>query len=300
MYKITVFLLLFLSCLPAFAEEDKPGFTDEQLQKLKAAEQEYKDDPEKMRILNQFKQGLGISDESPAETPPAPPPPSPKHITTTGGSMAAANAAYSRGDYETALEQYKAVAASGNAEANAFVGMMYEAGLGTEEPDMAAAQAWYRRAAESEPDDKRYSRLINEKTIESYESEAKIYPGQTRISGKDAAKADIYYNEINQEIKELEDREQADTPPGTLSTYESGGEQYSTDSAVSGVTGKPAAIPLPEHKTARYVRTSGPGSVKFIPEKIAQPRYPRPEMHTDHFHPEKFPRQPDVTAIEKS
>lgn len=55
--------------------------------------------------------------------------------------------AYDRADYQTALRVWLETAESGDAEAQYYVGEIYERGLGTE-PDYAKAAEWYKRAAE--------------------------------------------------------------------------------------------------------------------------------------------------------
>ena len=55
--------------------------------------------------------------------------------------------AYKRGDYATALKEFRPLAARGNADAQAKLGFMYHIGLGVRY-DHAAAVKWYRRAAE--------------------------------------------------------------------------------------------------------------------------------------------------------
>lgn len=57
--------------------------------------------------------------------------------------------AYDRADFATALKVWLPEAQAGNAEAQNYVGQIYERGLGTE-PDYATAAAWYRRAAEQD------------------------------------------------------------------------------------------------------------------------------------------------------
>lgn len=54
---------------------------------------------------------------------------------------------YDRADYRTALNVWLPTAKEGNAEAQNYVGEIYEKGLGVE-PDYAVAAAWYRKAAE--------------------------------------------------------------------------------------------------------------------------------------------------------
>ena len=57
--------------------------------------------------------------------------------------------AYDRADYRTALQAWLAEAELGDAQAQYFVGQIFEKGLGTE-PDYVRAAQWYRRAAEQE------------------------------------------------------------------------------------------------------------------------------------------------------
>ena len=56
-------------------------------------------------------------------------------------------AAYDRGDYATALREWKPLAEQGHAEAQFSLGRMYANGQGVPQDDKAAAQ-WYRLAAE--------------------------------------------------------------------------------------------------------------------------------------------------------
>jgi hypothetical protein len=55
--------------------------------------------------------------------------------------------AYDRGDYATALKEWKPLAEQGRAEAQAGLGVMYDLGDGVSQ-DYAAAARWYRLAAE--------------------------------------------------------------------------------------------------------------------------------------------------------
>ncbi|MDR5863175.1 caspase family protein [Halomonas campisalis] len=55
--------------------------------------------------------------------------------------------AYDRADYRTALSVWLESAEAGDAEAQNYVGEIFEKGLGTE-PDYVSAAAWYRRAAD--------------------------------------------------------------------------------------------------------------------------------------------------------
>lgn len=61
-------------------------------------------------------------------------------------SMEDAMTAYARGDYPTAIELLKEPASNGDKQAQALLGYMYDAGLGTAEND-AEAVKWYEKAA---------------------------------------------------------------------------------------------------------------------------------------------------------
>ena len=56
-------------------------------------------------------------------------------------------AAYQRGDYAIALEEFLPLANDGDARAQYYLGRMYYEGYGVPQ-DKAAAVKWYRRAAE--------------------------------------------------------------------------------------------------------------------------------------------------------
>ncbi len=56
-------------------------------------------------------------------------------------------AAYERGDYETALREFRVLAEQGDASAQYNLALMYAKGLGVPQ-DYAEAARWYRRAAE--------------------------------------------------------------------------------------------------------------------------------------------------------
>ena len=55
--------------------------------------------------------------------------------------------AYKAGDYATALQEFRPLAEQGNAEAQAWLGWMYDIGQGVPQ-DYAEAVKWYRLAAE--------------------------------------------------------------------------------------------------------------------------------------------------------
>ena len=56
-------------------------------------------------------------------------------------------AAYNRGDFTTALRELRPLANQGHADAQAYLGLMYDKGLGIPQNDEAAVK-WYTRAAE--------------------------------------------------------------------------------------------------------------------------------------------------------
>ena len=55
--------------------------------------------------------------------------------------------AYERGDYATALREFRLVAKQGDADAQFYLGLMYYEGQGVPQ-DYAEAVKWYRKAAE--------------------------------------------------------------------------------------------------------------------------------------------------------
>ncbi len=59
-------------------------------------------------------------------------------------------AAYNRGDYATAFREWRPLAEQGNADAQFFLGFMYDAGRGVPQ-DYAQAHMWYNLAASRLP-----------------------------------------------------------------------------------------------------------------------------------------------------
>ncbi len=66
-------------------------------------------------------------------------------VPAWAGSKSADDAAQ-RGDYETALREYRALAKVGNPNAEYNIGVMYDLGTGVEQ-DRTEAVIWYRKAA---------------------------------------------------------------------------------------------------------------------------------------------------------
>ncbi len=67
--------------------------------------------------------------------------------TAIAGPFEDAVSAYKRGDYATALREFRVLAEQGNAEAQTRLGTMYLRGIGVPQ-DAAEAERWYREAAE--------------------------------------------------------------------------------------------------------------------------------------------------------
>ncbi len=75
-------------------------------------------------------------------------------------------AAYKRGDYVTAIREWRPLAKQGNANAQYNLGVMYNEGLGVPQ-DYAEGVRWYRKAAEQEYgfDGRRLNAFLNSATI---------------------------------------------------------------------------------------------------------------------------------------
>lgn len=252
MYKFLVFLIM-ISISPYLVaadsntstEDEKPQYTEEQLNKLKSAEEQFKDNPEMMNFINKLKDQAGLN--KPPEPKAAPQKPAME------GSRSVADQAYENGDYKTALENYKALAARGDPEASLILGTMYEQGLGTDK-DPASAQAWYKQAAEGGDDRGKDLMDMNEK----------------QMSEEEKTNAEKKYEEINKEVAEA----------GKNDTGASG-PQYKT-------LINPDAL---NQNDIQYVYGEPERIVKFSPEKYV-PEYNKPETINDHYQPEKFRREP--------
>lgn len=244
---------------------NKQEVTPDDIEKIRAAEEKYKDNPAVLNLIDKFKQGFGIStDEQPAE--PEPPPP-PEHISTVPASREAAHEAYSKKDYATALEQYKALAAAGDPEASAIVGMMYEGGIGTD-ADPVTAQAWYKRAAESGSENNRFADVVTDKTVEYYEGH--------RLSGDDTEQANLMREEIDKEISIY----------GTPT--QPGGVETGSGLKIITYTHYPASAAT----AGNYRYIAEPRAAKITLTKIERPAYVQPQTHSQpqHLQPEKFTR----------
>lgn len=140
------FSILGLFSVPSIAgDSETPKYTDEQLQKLKAAEEKYKDNPQIMNMINKLKEHSGITDSVVEEKESGPPPVMAHGKIITQGSYQGADAALRDNDMETTIANYKIMAGEGDSEVSVKLGYIYET-----EGDMEAAYAAYKQAAESE------------------------------------------------------------------------------------------------------------------------------------------------------
>ena len=98
------------------------------------------------------RQALPTSPPPPAPRQAVQPPPAPRPTAPPSAAMLAtqindAFAAFTRGDYATALRLWRPLAEQGNASAQNNLGELYRTGRGVAQ-DYAAAGSWYRKAAE--------------------------------------------------------------------------------------------------------------------------------------------------------
>ena len=117
------------------------------------------------------------------------------------GSASTAEDAYNRGDYETAMQHYKALAAEGDGRASLMIGIMHQQGQGVEK-DKGSAYAWYGRA--SEQGDGAAGEIVrgmndnDELSKKEYDAAAEKYRELSReLDGEEAAqRADSRFDEI--------------------------------------------------------------------------------------------------------
>jgi len=128
---------------------DTPKYSEEQLQKLKAAEEKYKDNPGIMNMINKLKENSGITDTVEVKKESGPPPVMAHGEIITQGSHQQAREAIRNKDWETAIANYKVLAAEGDTEASMELGNIYEL-----QGNTGAAYTAYERAAESEDNDR--------------------------------------------------------------------------------------------------------------------------------------------------
>ncbi len=148
-------ILLIVSCplsglfsIQAAAEDpETPKYSDEQLQKLKAAEEKYKDNPQVLKIIDSIKANSGITDTVVPEKDQEPEPVMAHGKVITEGSYQDADMALRNNDMETTVANYRIMADEGDTEVSVKLGYIYET-----EGDTEAAYAAYKQAAESGDD----------------------------------------------------------------------------------------------------------------------------------------------------
>lgn len=246
-------LLGLVPTLHAADDTETPKYTDEQLQKLKAAEEKYKDNPKVLEIINNIKESSGITDTVEVEKEPGPPPITAHGEVITQGSHQQAEKAFRNKDNETAIAHYKVLAAEGDPEAGLKLGYIYE-----QEGDNKAAYAAYKQAAESE-----------HSTIES----------------KNAAERLKWLEKDVMSDDEIEQASQLNEDPSkpSMEQSESKGSSISTQVQYRPVNNTSTPVGTPPIKSAYYSQSSRPRIVKVSPKKIS---------NFQHFKPEKFQRTP--------
>jgi len=152
------FSVLGLFSVPSTAgDSETPKYSDEQLQKLKAAEEKYKDNPQVLKIIKNIKANSGITDTVVPEKDPQPEPVMAHGKVITEGSYEDAEFAIRNNDIETTIANYRIMAEEGDTEISVKLGYIYET-----EGDPEAAYAAYKLAAES-GDDKEAKKMALER-----------------------------------------------------------------------------------------------------------------------------------------
>ncbi len=273
-----ILLLCIISC-PFFGlfsqltfadDSEKPKYTDEQLNKLKAAEEKYKDNPKVLELINNIKADAGITDSA-VKQDPGPPPIMAHGKVITQGSYQEAEEAFKNKDNETAIAHYKVLAAEGDPEASLKLGYIYE-----QEGDSKAAYAAYKNAAESEHNTKD-SKMASErlKWLEKdVMSEKEIeQANQARENEAQANKSPENKTQINQNQANKSPSNKSATSAVSINTKDTNVAQYRS------VTPDTANSQL--SKSTRNLDSNKPGTVKISPQRINK---------TQHFEAEKFSR----------
>ncbi len=149
-------LLGLLATQSIAGDSDTPKYTDEQLQKLKAAEEKHKNNPQILKIINNIKANSGITDSKPEEKS-GPPPITAHGEVVTQCSHQQAKEAIRNKDYETVIANYKVLAAEGDAEASLKLERIYEL-----QGNTGATYIAYKQATDSEDYD-RISKKVAER-----------------------------------------------------------------------------------------------------------------------------------------
>jgi tetratricopeptide (TPR) repeat protein len=236
-------------------DSETPKYTDEQLQKLKAAEEKYKDNPQVLKIINNIKANSGITDAKP-EVESGPPPITAHGEVITQGSHNEAEEAFRNNDSETAIAHYKVLAAEGDPEASLKLGYIYE-----QQGDNKAAYAAYKKASESE--------FNNEDSIMA--AERLKWLEKDVLSDEEIEQA----NQLTEEPMNTAGNQQGTS--GTKSINNTNQVQYRS------ITTSPIPSVSSATKSAIIYQAIAPRVVKISPERISK---------LEHFKPEKFTRTP--------
>jgi len=174
-------LLGLFSMQTAAEESGTPKYTDEQLQKLKVAEEKYKDNPQVLKIIDNIKANSGITDTVAPEKDPEPEPVMAHGKVITEGSYHDADMAVRNNDMETTVANYRIMAEEGDTEVSVKLGYIYET-----EGDTEAAYAAYKQAAES-GDDNEAKKMALER-MKWLEDNGQVNQAEEGSSGKSNAK----------------------------------------------------------------------------------------------------------------
>lgn len=159
---ICSFSALSLVAISSIADDSEtPKYSDEQLQKLKAAEEKYKDNPQVLKIIDNIKANSGITDTVVPEKDLGPEPVMAHGKVITEGSYQDADSALRYNDMETTIANYRIMADEGDTEVSVKLGYIYETEGNTE-----AAYAAYKQAAESGDQEARKMALERMKWLE--------------------------------------------------------------------------------------------------------------------------------------
>jgi len=215
-----------------------------QLQTLKAAEEKYKDNPGIMNMINKLKKNVGITDTVEVKKESGPPPVMAHGEVITQGSYQQAKEAIRNKDYETAIANYKILAAEGDPEAGLTLGRIYEL-----QGDSSAAYTAYKQAAESEDNDRNSKKAAE----------------RIRWLDRKGVTGDEEIDQANQLMEESSQISGASTAKNTNSL------QYKPVTASSQLGAKPPVKP------AYHIQSIKPRVVKVTLERISNIQHFKPE-----------------------
>lgn len=187
-------LLPLLLCISlCFAEEEEKTIT----YKINGKEVTVKEseNPALAKFVNKIKEAAekqkakeeGTEEKSEAKPEPVKAEPAKPALNATPQT---AENLYNQGDFKSAYDHYKELAAKGDADASLMLAVMHSKGQGVD-ADEAAAQAWFTRSAEQG------------------NSSAKEFLKNSRLTDAEKEKSLGYYNDIAKEFDEPEKAETA-------------------------------------------------------------------------------------------